>query len=92
MNASPRLYRRRGPLIEAVQLDADNADQVAALVGGAVTRPLYGDTPIIRLPSSIHPVRVGDFAVRDQPLLPWHTMARVIFEGAYEPCCEQCGR
>lgn len=84
----PRVYRRRSPLIHAVQVTDLDIHQTAELVGGRVG---YGSNgPQIWLPKSRIPAGLGDYAVQEHT--DWFAMRATIFEYAYEPACGQCGR
>jgi hypothetical protein len=83
----PQRWQRRPVEVEAMLLADDNADEVAAWASGRVADE--GGRTVVRLPSSIVPVQVGDYAVRDvvpDGLGPARPMLAGPFEHFYEPC------
>lgn len=59
-----RRWSRRPAEVEAIQLDAGNADEVAAWADGRATVDDLG-RPVVKLPRTMIPVTVGNWAVRD---------------------------
>ena len=86
----PAFYRRRPQHVEAVQLTADNAEQVAAWCGGRLEHDGDGTLLWLRLGTSIVPARPGDWVAREtcpvgvQPF-GWFPIRSNFFDWAYEP-------
>jgi hypothetical protein len=85
----PQVYRRRVPTVRAVQITADNLDEVAAWCNGRVAADDLGQ-PVLYVGDSRIPARIGDYAVCD--VLPDGTVVFYPhragrFEHAYEPVC-----
>lgn len=81
----PGRYRRRAPIVEAVRITADNIHEAAELVGGTVVNSVLSDQPIIRLPGSIHPGRVGNYLTREGDN-PWTPVGATLFDRWYQRC------
>lgn len=88
----PAVYRRRSDLVEAVQVTSANAIGLAEELGGRVDW-LRGERPLLHVPKSMAPARVGDYICRDVTRdQPWYPYRRDLFEDAYEPAaCPGCG-
>lgn len=88
----PAVYRRRSPLVEAYQLNGDNAWQLSEQLGGrlAWTRD---EQPLLRLPKSMQPARAGDFLCRELTRAePWYPYRGDLFTDVHEPAaCLNCG-
>jgi hypothetical protein len=50
--------------VDAIQLDDDNGPEVAEWAGGRLDADVLGH-PVVHLPATPIPVRVGDWAIRD---------------------------
>lgn len=87
---APVVYRRRTTLIEAVQITAANAADLAEEIHGRVE--WIRDRPLLHVPCSVQPARLGDWIARDLTRdRPWYPIKRDVFEDGYEPAhCPTC--
>ncbi len=81
-------FQRRPAEVEAMQVTAETADQVAAWADGRVDRDKQTSKLLIRLPGTRTPGTVGDWIVRDvmpDGLSPARVMLANVMEWAYQP-------